>query len=199
MRKESEGVTEMLLESAEREFLKYGFRDASLRRISSESGVSTNSIYTRFKDKEGLFEALVKPAADGLMNIYMNSVQAASGVSAVSDAINYGNQGTDEVLEYIYSNFNAFKLIFCHSAGTKYEDYFDRLAEIEESYYRKFAIQFAVDKTVDDMFIHVICRTGWQYVYEIVSHELEFDKAKSFMDDIRKYSFAGWKAVLGIV
>ena len=95
MRKESEGVTETLLESAEREFLKYGFRDASLRRISSESGVSTNSIYTRFKDKEGLFEALVKPAADGLMNIYMNSVQAASGVSAVSDAINYGNQGTD--------------------------------------------------------------------------------------------------------
>ena len=75
MRKESEGVTETLLESAEREFLKYGFRDASLRRISSESGVSTNSIYTRFKDKEGLFEALVKPAADGLMNIYMNSVE----------------------------------------------------------------------------------------------------------------------------
>jgi AcrR family transcriptional regulator len=63
MRKESAGVTEALLKSAEQEFLAHGFHDASLRRISAESGVSTNSIYTRFGDKAGLFETLVKPAA----------------------------------------------------------------------------------------------------------------------------------------
>lgn len=45
MRKESAGVTEALLKSAEQEFLAHGFHDASLRRISAESGVSTNSIY----------------------------------------------------------------------------------------------------------------------------------------------------------
>lgn len=55
MRKESAGVTEALLKSAEQEFLAHGFHDASLRRISAESGVSTNSIYTRFGDKAGLF------------------------------------------------------------------------------------------------------------------------------------------------
>lgn len=32
-----------LIESAENEFLKYGFKDASMRRISVASGVSTNS------------------------------------------------------------------------------------------------------------------------------------------------------------
>ena len=74
MRKESAGVTEALLKSAQLEFLTHGFHDASLRRISAGSGVSTNSIYTRFGDKEGLFEAIVKPAADGLMDIYMHSV-----------------------------------------------------------------------------------------------------------------------------
>ena len=98
MRKESAGVTEALLKSAEQEFLAHGFHDASLRRISAESGVSTNSIYTRFGDKAGLFETLVKPAADGLMQIYMDSVQAASDVSEVTDAIACGNRGTDDVL-----------------------------------------------------------------------------------------------------
>ncbi|MDY3257082.1 MAG: TetR family transcriptional regulator, partial [Ruminococcus callidus] len=44
MRQETKGVTESLLESAKKEFLEYGFYNASLRRISSESGVSTNSI-----------------------------------------------------------------------------------------------------------------------------------------------------------
>lgn len=109
-----------------------------------------------------------------------------------------GTGGTDDVLVYIYENFNAFRLIFCCSAGTEYETYFDRLAGIEESYYKKFAVQFSAGEKVDDFFIHVICRTGWQYVYELVSHNMDFEKAKLFMDDIRKYSYAGWKAVLGL-
>ena len=44
MRQETAGVTEALLESAKKEFLKYGFHYANLRRISADSGVSTNSI-----------------------------------------------------------------------------------------------------------------------------------------------------------
>lgn len=53
MRQESAGVTEALLDSARREFMEHGFHGASLRRISADSGVSTNSIYTRFGDKAG--------------------------------------------------------------------------------------------------------------------------------------------------
>ena len=37
MRQETAGVTEALLESAKKEFLKYGFHDANLRRISADS------------------------------------------------------------------------------------------------------------------------------------------------------------------
>ena len=198
MRKEATGVTEALLKSAEREFLAHGFHDASLRQISNESGVSTNSIYTRFGDKAGLFEAIVQPAAEGLMQIYLEFIQTAANFSKITDAINCGDRGTDDVLVYIYKNFTAFRLIFCCSAGTKYETYFDSLAEIEENYYKKFVVKFSTGAKADDFFIHVICRTGWQYIYEIVSHNMDFEKAKLFMDDIRKYSFAGWKAVLGI-
>lgn len=90
MRKESAGVTEALLKSAQLEFLTHGFHDASLRRISAGSGVSTNSI------------------------------------------------------------------------------------------------------------IHVMCRTGWQYIYEIVSHDLPHEEAVDFMKNIRRYFYAGWQNVLGI-
>ena len=71
------GVTETLIESAKKEFLEHGFQNSNLRRISSESGVSTGSIYTRFGDKAGLFSAVVKPAADGLMELYLESITAA--------------------------------------------------------------------------------------------------------------------------
>ena len=92
MRRETAGVTESLLESAKDEFLQYGFRDASMRRISAASGVSTNSIYTRFGDKAGLFRAIVQEAADGLMEIYLQSIGKAAEYQNVEQAIEEGNE-----------------------------------------------------------------------------------------------------------
>ena len=198
MRQETAGVTQALIESAKNEFLEYGFQNANLRRRSADSGVSTNSIYTRFGDKSGLFTAVVKPAADGLMQMYLDSISGASECKNAKAATNMGDEGTVLVLKYIYDNFDAFYLIFCNSAGTEYEHYFDKLAEIEESFYREFANQFAKDgQSVSDFFVHVVCRTGWQYIYEVVSHKLSYEEAASFMKSIREYSFAGWAKVLG--
>lgn len=198
MRQETAGVTEALIESAKKEFLEYGFQNANLRRISSDSGVSTNSIYTRFGDKSGLFTAVVKPAADGLMQMYLGSISGASECKNAKDATNMGDEGTELVLKYIYDNFDSFYLIFCNSAGTEYEHYFDKLAKIEENFYREFANHFAKDgRSVSDFFVHVVCRTGWQYIYEVVSHKLPYEEAASFMKSIREYSFAGWAKVLG--
>ena len=51
---------------------------ASLRRIAGSSGVSTNSIlYAFLKIKKVFFKAIVDDAADGLMNIYLESIQKA--------------------------------------------------------------------------------------------------------------------------
>lgn len=102
MRRETAGVTESLLQAAKEEFLTYGFHDASMRRISAACGVSTNSIYTRFGDKSGLFTAIVQEAADGLMEMYMQSIQKATECPDMDHAIEEGNEGTDQVLAYIY-------------------------------------------------------------------------------------------------
>lgn len=174
MRTETAGVTETLIESAKKEFLEHGFQNANLRRISSESGVSTGSIYTRFGDKAGLFSAVVKPAADGLMELYLESITAARESGDPAEATSQGNEGTE------------------------YEYYFDELAEIEEKYYREFVKQFSRrENMVSDFFIHVICRTGWSYIYEVVSHDLSYDEAQIFMKSIREFCFAGWGKVLG--
>lgn len=197
MRQEKAGVTQILLESAKAEFLQYGFHDASLRRISAASGVSTNSIYTRFGDKAGLFSAVVSEAADGLMELYLNSIGRADeceDIAAVSDA---GDEGTNQVLEYVYQYLDEFYLIFCHSQGTRYETYFDQLTEIEESYYRKFLTRYVKggDK-VDVFFIHVYCRMGWQYIYELVTHKKDYGEACKFMETVRKIRYAGWKEII---
>lgn len=117
MRTETAGVTETLIESAKKEFLEHGFQNANLRRISSESGVSTGSIYTRFGDKAGLFSAVVKPAADGLMELYLESITAARESGDPAEATSQGNEGTELVLKYIYETLTFSSL----SSATRQE------------------------------------------------------------------------------
>ncbi len=199
MRHEKTGVTEALIKSAKREFLTYGFNDASLRRISADSGVSTNSIYTRFKDKAGLFEAVVSTAADGLMELYLAHIKPAIDAIDMEVAIQQGNEGTDDVLDYIFQYKEEFILLFCHSQGTKYQDYFDRLSGIEEKFYKHFVKKYATKTAcVDEFFIHVQCRLGWQCIYEILSHDKSYEEAVVYMTNVRQYNFAGWKAVMGL-
>lgn len=163
------------------------------------AGVSTNSIYTRFGDKSGLFTAIVQEAADGLMEMYMQSIQKATECPDMDHAIEEGNEGTDQVLAYIYGYKEEFQLLFCHSAGTEYEDYFDKLAAIEEQYYNIFAKQYANENaTADEFFIHVFCRTGWQYIYEVLTHDKPYDEAAAFMKNVQIFNFAGWKSVFGL-
>lgn len=75
-----------------------------LRRICTASGVSTHSVYIRFGDKAGLFDALVKEAADGLLEVYLKSVHALDGCGAFSDIEDVGRSGTQEVLQYIFTS-----------------------------------------------------------------------------------------------
>lgn len=59
MTKPIEGVSERILSCAKEGFLEKGYADASLRTIAAKAETTTGSIYSRFRDKEGLFGALV--------------------------------------------------------------------------------------------------------------------------------------------
>ena len=62
-----------ILEVGKREFLKKGFKDASLRRIVAEAGFTKGAFYGYYPDKAALFEALVSEAADGLVEKFKSA------------------------------------------------------------------------------------------------------------------------------
>ena len=73
MTKPVEGVSEKILACAREEFLEKGYSDASLRTIAAKADVTTGSIYSRFGGKEGLFSAIVQPAADEFTDIFLRT------------------------------------------------------------------------------------------------------------------------------
>ena len=77
-----EGVSEKILACAKKEFLEKGYSEASLRTIAAKADTTTGSIYSRFRDKEGLFGAIVEPAADGLIQIFLKIQEEFHAVKA---------------------------------------------------------------------------------------------------------------------
>lgn len=71
MAKQIEGVAERIVSAAKKEFLEKGYTDASLRAIEAAADTSTNSIYVRFGDKEGLFSAIVEPALHEMLERFI--------------------------------------------------------------------------------------------------------------------------------
>jgi AcrR family transcriptional regulator len=51
---------EVILQGAVRVFLKLGYAGTSMDRVAAEAGVSKQTIYSNFQDKEGLFKALME-------------------------------------------------------------------------------------------------------------------------------------------
>ena len=85
---------------------------------------------------------------------------------SANTATDMGGDGTEQVLKYIYDNLDAFRLIFCNSAGTEYEDYFDRLAETEEKFYRDFVRKYANEPQGFMKSIREYSFAGWMRVME---------------------------------
>lgn len=62
------GKAEQILRGAIPEFLKNGYACTSMDKVAKASGVSKQTLYSHFTDKEGLFKALVKRVATKKFN-----------------------------------------------------------------------------------------------------------------------------------
>lgn len=77
--KSCDATGDAILKSAMAEF-KMGYRNAFLRDIACNAGTTTGSIYTRYKSKEKLFNALVGETADGLKDIMQVCLNHMRGI-----------------------------------------------------------------------------------------------------------------------
>ena len=171
MTKPIEGVSERILVCAREEFLEKGYSEASLRTIAAKADTTTGSIYSRFGDKEGLFCAIVEPAAEGLTQIFLKTQEAFHAREAEEQPKvmeDYVVGGMDEMLDYVYDRFDDFRLLLDASYGTKYQDFVEHLVDIETEYTYKYmeATQFLQEGSmITEEFLHIMSRAMFgQYV-----------------------------------
>ena len=135
---------EKIISSARKEFMTYSFKDASMRRIATDSGMSVSGLYKHFPSKEDMFVALVEPAYQGLIEMYRKSADDMHRILSTSDLSHVWETSNETawIMKYVYENFDAFKLIVCKAEGTRYENFLHEAAQLGEESMQAFIEQF---------------------------------------------------------
>ena len=207
MRPINDALAAKILEAAKAEFLEKGYRQASVRSIAASVGVTTGAIYRYYANKEALFDALVAAPADELYRKYKEFSEAYSEremdeqIADLPEA-SYGSGDGMGEFQYVYQHYDAFKLIACCSTGTKYEDYVERLIEIETkstvTLVRLMQRAGRLSTDVDDTMIHIVASSMFTALFEVIAHDESVEAAARHIRRLREFYTAGWFKILGI-
>lgn len=201
-------LSQQILAAAKKEFMEKGFRNASMRSIAASVGVTTGAIYRYYTNKDALFDALVAEPAEEFFIKYQEysenfSKQELDKQLTTLPRLSDKPNGEIEILmKYIYKHYDAFKLIACCSAGSGYENYIERLTDIETKsgtvivHLLQKENRMAVD--MDDTLIHIISNTIFTGIFEIISHDSNAKDAEKHINALYDFYTAGWYEILGI-
>ena len=131
IRHEEFATKQLLLESARKIFLEYGYQAAPLRKIASEAGYTHGALYGYFSSKEELFYALTDPVAEQLMEILdkiQNEMRTLPKEKRLYDMGDVYYKNIPKIVDTLISDRDAVKLIIDCAKGTKYEGFLDNIA-----------------------------------------------------------------------
>ncbi len=202
MAKQIEGVAERILTAAKQEFLEKGYVDASLRTIATAANTSTNSIYVRFGDKEGLFSAIVEPVLSEMIERFLKIQEAFHQMNRAAQAAQipeYSDGGTAELMDYMYEHLDAFRLLLDASYGTRFHNFVDELVRIEVEYTYKYMetvgypAQFG--DALTEKLLHIVTTSRFESIFEVIRHGMSREEAKKYIELLSRYHRTGFLAI----
>ncbi len=197
----SDLTRDRILACAKEEFLLKGYNHANIREIAKNAKVTTGAMYNHFSNKEMLFNTLVADVAAELLSLFKEAHCETSPTFQLEsyDSNKSMIDASDLVFEYMYNHLDEVKLIFFHSVGSGFENYIDKLIEIEEeSSLKMLKGQNFEFSRINLFFVHVMATSGINNMLEAISHNLSKREAFEYMDKVHRFYYAGVKEILGL-
>ena len=193
---------EKIVAAAKKEFLTYGFTDASMRHIAEEAGMSASGLYKHFPSKEEMFSALVEPAYQGLLALFRQEADDQGQMIGTGDLSRW-ETGRDAKLAitYIYDHLDAFRLIICKSQGTKYESFLHDLTQAAQErtlqYLPILREKGLAVREISPRELHLLYSAYVTALFEPVIHRYSLDESMRCLETIEAFFLPGWKTMFG--
>ena len=192
-----------IVSAAKAEFMKYGFENASMRRIAANSGLTVSGLYKHFPGKEDMFAHLIQPMLDDFVELYrQKEKEEHDAIEKMGADAAFLNEDAVFTMEYIYDNFDEFKLLVCCSQGTKFENYAHKFAEMEEESSLKYIQELKMlgypVPAFDKNEFHLLVTSNVEAVLQPIRHDFTREAAMHYAKTINTFFSKGWKWFCGI-
>lgn len=195
---------EKIVAAAKKEFERCGFKEASMRNIAAEAGMSASGLYKHFPSKEEMFASLVEPVKSEFERQYRERerrecAEFGSGNAAILAEQTGGNRWA---MEFIYDHPDEFRLLVIKSEGTVYENYIHDIARLEETSTLAFISELRkrgenpVDLPRNE--VHLLVTSQVNAVFEAVKHGFTREEALHYADTLDCFFMPGWLSVMGV-
>ena len=193
---------ERILHCAASEFLQKGWARSSMREVAKLAGVTTGSLYFHFKNKEALFDALVKDVYDALLANHRAMYDTFFTMPPdIKKRREFRFEGRKKTVDFVYENYRAVKLLVCGSAGTRYADFFSLM--MEDTYKADVrALSSLKDSSsvlhsgIDLRLYSAIDKSFWNCLFETVRLDIPYEKALKYVALLDEFYEAGWHKIL---
>lgn len=204
MHKTEQTTLDCIHTAAMQEFLEKGFQSASLRNIVKIAGVTTGAFYGYYDSKEALFEALVCEQYNYFMNRFRSAQQEFADLPPNEQPDHLSTTSglcMHDMLIYAYEHLNEFKLILCHSEGTRFARLIDEMVEIEtQGTHDYIAVLEQLGRPsppIDARLEHILITGMFNTFFELIIHEMPLEEAKHYLKEMRAFYTAGWMKIMG--
>ena len=192
-----------ILSIAQEEFLSQGFQGASLRAIVKKAGVTTGAFYGYFESKEALFDALVQEHAAHIMRIYdelLAEFETLPLERQKASMDSYSSTGLQAMFEYAWQHKTAFSLIARSSAGTRYENFIQELAqkdmESTEHFYQLLESQGTQVERVDPMIEQLVITGTFSSFFALILRDIPRKEAEHGLSQLFRFYRSGWNGLM---
>ncbi|MCR5430947.1 MAG: TetR/AcrR family transcriptional regulator [Lachnospiraceae bacterium] len=196
---------ENILKSAAEHFKNEGFREASIRSICHDAGVTNGAFYAHFNSKEDLFNDLVGDAIDGLNKIYSEEEDEYESVRNTEDILKAFKKtylSTDKLIRYMCTKREPLLLVVESSGGTGYEYFKDMLIDNEIENMKQFLELCKPHVKSIEAISDNIIRLGTTFLVDSIFNGLKKGMtAEEIIEEIKavsEYCIAGYRKLMEI-
>ena len=203
MSKADKTIDSKILEAAMSEFLEKGYEKASTNNICRNAGVTWGALEKRYSGKDALFCSLVSGVAEEFKRNLIETNNNFHGQTKLEQEASALHEDTDGngFIDFIYDNFDVFRLLLCCSGGSSYEHYMDELVEIIEASTRRF-MEFTGHEAIinghkaGEKTIHILVSSYLYGLFEPVAHKMDKSEAVRYVEELKYFFDVGWADIL---
>lgn len=166
-------VRQQILEAAEKEFVKRGFKDASMRVIAKKAHTTIGNLYNYFENKEGILDGVVGELPNKIDEIIENHREQ----EVVSLSVEEMNK---QIAEYMPQAFGLdlllgrpFVILIEGCEGTKYAGYKEIFLEMFREHLREH-----LKGSQHEMLVNMLAHSFLQGVIFIAKNKGSLEEGK---------------------